>query len=175
MRFTTLLGLAMAFSISGAPLLSGTAVAQTCQRGCGLQMKACIQTGRTTKLECKVDCRTNSASADVGSCIHGCVDTFRGTKDGCRSAVPDCVAACEPPPGGGGGGCLDLCGQDLGDCARNVATEAKACVRDCSAAPNRRSCLQDCAATAEGAAEICASNFASCRADCASPSGAFVD
>lgn len=174
MRFATVFGLAVVVSISGTFLLTGDAAAQTCQSGCGLQKKACVQSARTVKLACKLDCRTNSAPVDLGACMDGCVDKFRSSKDSCHAALSGCLGTCEAPPDGSGE-CVDGCGQDLAACAQGVVTEARTCVKDCKAVPDHLSCLAACGATAEAGAEICAANFSSCEGDCGSPSGAFVD
>ena len=44
----------------GILALASTAGAQTCPAACGQQKRACLQTARTVKLACKLDCRTNS-------------------------------------------------------------------------------------------------------------------
>ena len=120
-----------------------------------MQMKACVQTARTTKLACKIDCRTNSSPTDLGACMRGCTTTFRSAKDTCRSDLQTCISGCQ---GGSADGaftgapsdaCAGDCGEALSTCAQDVITGAKVCAQDCRAASDRLSCLQDCAAACE--------------------------
>jgi hypothetical protein len=178
MKKTTALGFAIGLAVLAAIGSPGTALAQTCSSGCGLQMRACLQGARTTNVACKLDCRTNSAPGDLRSCMLGCRDAFRPAKAACRNDIHDCVASCTPttPPGGGGGGaCLGDCGEALHLCAQGVLVQAKTCISGCTAGPDRLACLADCAAAAKSGAAACASDFGTCTESCtASPSGAFL-
>lgn len=158
------------------PALASTAAAQTCSAGCGLQKRACLQTARTVKLSCKLDCRSNTdPSADLGTCMQGCVATFRDTKDTCRSDHQTCIGTCVPSGPPSPDGCLTTCGTDLAACARGVVEDGRTCLAGCRTAPDRLACLANCAATAQDGAATCATNFQTCVTGCGgSPSGAFL-
>jgi hypothetical protein len=166
-----LAGSAYARADPGLP--AGTSAAQ-CVVGCNMQMKGCVQTARVTKLACKQDCRQNAAHDQRGACMKACTDTFRGTKDTCRTDHATCIGGCVPPMPGGGEppadtACRGGCGSDLADCAKGVVTAAKACVSGCRTAPDRLTCLQGCATTAETDAGTCATDFETCATGCAPP------
>jgi len=167
----------LVLAVAGPFLLAGRADAQTCQAGCGLQKKACIQTARVTSLACKMDCRTNSSPTDLGTCMRGCTTTFRSAKDTCRSDHQSCISGCQGGSADGaftGGSppdtaCAGNCGDELGTCAQGVVTTAKACVQGCRGISDPLSCLQGCAAAAEAGGEACATAFQACITGC-SPS-----
>ena len=160
-------------ALSALLTMPAHAATQPCQAGCGLQMKACVQTARTTKLSCKMDCRTNSSPTDLGACMRGCTTTFRSAKDTCRAGLQTCISGCQ---GGSADGaftgsptdtaCADDCGQALGTCAQGVVTTAKACARDCRGTSDPRSCLQACASAAQSGGEACGASFQTCLAAC---------
>jgi len=166
----------LVIAVAGPFLLAGRVDAQTCQAGCGLQKKACLQTARVTSLACKMDCRTNSSPTDLGMCMRGCTTTFRSAKDTCRSALRTCIAGCQ---GGSADGaftgspantaCAGNCGEDLGTCAQEVVTAAKACAQGCRGTSDPRTCLQGCASAAQGGGEACASSFQACITACSPP------
>jgi hypothetical protein len=161
-------------------LLTVTAHAMTlpCQAGCGLQKKACLQSARTTKLSCNMDCRTNSSPVSLGACKRACTTTFRGSTATCRTDLQNCVSGCQGGSAGGaftgstggtGSVCAGDCGQALGTCAQGVVTGAKACVNGCRTASDRLSCVEGCASAARSGAEQCASDFTSCLGQCGLP------
>ena len=81
-------------ALVGVLALASTAGAQTCPAACGQQKRACLETARTVKLACKLDCRTNSPRTELGMCMRGCMATFRAAKDVCRTDHQACVRAC---------------------------------------------------------------------------------
>jgi len=142
-----------------------------CGAGCGAQTAACLKTARVTRSSCRMDCRANSAPADVGSCSRGCTDTFRSDRTTCRSNQPSCVQACDPSSASAGdpstAACLGACGEDLGACARNATANLRTCVTGCRTASDVRSCLEGCAAPAQADTAACAADFQSCAGTCA--------
>jgi hypothetical protein len=170
MKVLTIASLGLALS---ALIFSGAAAAQTCQAGCGLQMKACVQTARTTMLACKVDCRTNAAPGDLGVCMRSCTSALRSAKTVCRGDLASCLGSCSSVAGAfvssTTSDCAGGCGQSLGACAQGVVTDARACVKGCSSAADRLACLQGCASAAQSGAETCASDFSSCLSGCGAP------
>ncbi len=165
--------------------LTAHAASPPCPAGCGTQTVACLKTARMAKRSCRMDCRANSASSDVGSCVRGCVGTFRSAQTTCHTDQTSCVQACRPSPGGSSNAaCLGACGQDLGTCAHSVAAAHKTCVTGCARGSGRQPCITGCLSTAQSGAARCASDFQSCTAACGgtttttlpdSPSGAFLD
>ena len=120
-----------------------------------------------TKLACKLDCRTTAAPADLGACLRGCTDTFRGlVKETCQSDRQGCLDVCDPTTPDGDPACRGVCGSTLGACARQVAADIRTCVTDCGTASDRLACLEDCGATAQSGAEDCAAVFEGCVGDC---------
>lgn len=81
-------------ALVGILAFASTAVAQTCPAACGQQKRACLETARTAKLACKLDCRTNTPPTELGTCMRGCMVTFRAAKDVCRADHHACVSAC---------------------------------------------------------------------------------
>src|SRR5262245_28928836 len=81
-------------ALVGIVALASTAGAQTCPSACGQQKVACLQTARTAKLACKLDCRTNTPPTALGACMRACMTTFRDAKDVCRSEHQACISAC---------------------------------------------------------------------------------
>jgi hypothetical protein len=164
--------LALALAIASLTTVSGTALAQPCPSGCGAQVKACMQGGRTSMSACRLDCRTTADPAARRACLHGCREAFRTANGGCRDDLRGCFDSCDPQGSGSGGSsasCLGGCGQDLGTCARGVVTAARSCVSGCASADDKLACVRGCAAAARDGAAGCASAFASCRANCGSP------
>jgi hypothetical protein len=152
----------LALALSGALALTARANDQPCGAGCGLQMKACLQTAKTGTLSCKMDCRTNSDPNGLGTCMRGCKDTFRSNKTTCRGGLRDCIGSCAPSPNG----CAGDCGQGLATCAQGVVSQAKTCLQGCRTVSDRLSCLQGCASQAQQGAAGCANDFASCLTAC---------
>ena len=160
--------------VSALLTVTSYAANQPCQAGCGLQNKACIQTARTTKLSCKMDCRTNSSPGDLGTCMRGCTSTFRTAIASCRAGLQTCISGCQ---GGsadgaftgsptGGTACAGNCGEGLGTCAQGVVTTAKACVQGCRGTSDPLSCLQGCASAAQSGGQACAASFQACITAC---------
>ena len=170
MKCSSVLRFAVGLAMSAVLALHGGALAQTCQSACGLQKKACFMGPRANLTACRLGCRENVAAEELGACLHGCADIFRADREQCRGGVPDCIAACGSPESAATANaaraCLGDCGQNLGVCARGIATEARDCIHDCRSASDRLDCLRTCGATAESGAEGCASAFSLCRADC---------
>ena len=168
-----LLRVICAFVAAGVALLAlaGSASAQTCSAGCGLQKSACLRAGRVTKLTCKLNCRQVSAPTDLGACQRACTDQFRAAKDVCRTDHVSCLGSCPPapPPSSCTGAFLDTCGPDLGTCARGVVAQVKTCARSCRTASDRLACLAACAAAVQAGAATCASDFQACLAGCGVP------
>jgi hypothetical protein len=166
-----ILGIAIVGLTLSAFVLAGEAVAQSCQPGCGSQMKACVQTARTTMLACKADCRANAAPSDLGTCMHTCTTGYRSAQSACRGDMANCRASCSSVAGAfvSSTNCAGGCGQTLGTCAQGVVTNARACVKGCTSASDRLSCLEACASAARSGAQACASDFSSCLSGCGAP------
>ncbi len=172
MRYALIVGVSAFLALPAA-----RAQDQQCQAGCGQAKAACIKTARVVKLACRTDCRTNAAPADLGGCIRGCVDTFRGSVTGsCRDDLQGCLGSCTPPTpdadattGSDAAACLGTCGGALGECARGVTAGIRSCVAGCGTGADRLPCLQDCATTAQSDAENCATTFQGCAGDCGAP------
>ena len=147
-------------------LAAGTSAAQ-CVRGCAALKRECVQTGRTTMLACKLDCRENTAPTELGTCMRGCSTAFRDTKDMCRTDQKACIGGCRD--GTVDGACLGLCGSDLADCAKAVGDAGRTCRKGCRSADDRPSCLTGCGAAAQAGGEACAADFANCGASCGAP------
>ncbi len=157
---------------------------QPCAAGCGAQTVTCLKAARVTRASCKMDCRANSAPADLGSCMRGCNNTFRPARTTCHTNQTSCVQTCRPAPGSSNPACPGACGQDLGTCNHAVAAALRPCVTGCAPGSGRQSCIAGCLSTAQSGAATCASDFQSCTAACGStttttlpgsPSGAFLD
>ena len=155
-----------------------------CPAACGMQRGACLKIARMEKRSCRADCRTSSASSDVGACIRGCASAYRSSRTTCHTDQTGCVQACQPSPGGSSNpACLGACGQDLGTCAHSVATALKTCATGCEHGSGRQSCVADCLATAHSGRASCTSDHQGCTAACGtttttlpgSPSGAFLN
>ena len=165
--------------------LTAHAATPPCPAACGTQTVACLKTARMAKRSCRMDCRANSASTDLGSCIRGCVGTSRSAQTTCHTDQTSCVQACHPSPGGSSNAaCLGTCGQDLGACAHGAATALKTCVTGCAPGSGRHSCVAGCLSTAQSGRAGCVSDFQSCTTACGStttttlpgsPSGAFLN
>jgi hypothetical protein len=160
--------LAAAAHAQGVP--TGTSAGQ-CVLGCNMQKKACVQGGRTVSLACKQTCRDTVAPTELGACMKTCSSAFRTTKEMCRADHQSCKTGCKSSTAAGGSApvdpnCLGGCGAALGECARDVATTAKTCVKGCRSAPDRLACLQECADIALAGAEACASAFEACGVGC---------
>ncbi len=67
------------------------AASQSCAAGCGAQNVTCLKAARVTRASCKMDCRANSAPADLGSCMRGCNNTFRPARTTCHTNQTSCV------------------------------------------------------------------------------------
>ena len=152
---------------------AGTSAAQ-CVRGCSLQKRDCVATGRTTSLACKLTCRETSPRSELGTCMRGCSTAFRDTKDACRATQKACIVACRTstPMNGAApvdAGCFGSCGSDLGDCARDVVTAGRTCVKGCRDTDDRLDCLQGCGADAVAGGEACGDAFAACGTSCPAP------
>ena len=143
-----------------------------CGAGCGLQMKACVKTARTSLLSCKMECRANPDPNGLFSCLRGCRGTFRSNQRLCRGGLHGCVGACnpnepnEPNAPSGPRACVGDCGQALATCAQGVVSQAKTCLEGCRTASDPRMCLHDCASQAQQGASTCATDFASCVSEC---------
>jgi hypothetical protein len=171
--------------LGGMLVLTARAATPPCPAACGTQLVACTKTARLAKRSCRMDCRTSSTSTDLGSCIRGCVGTFRSAHSTCHTDQTSCVQTCHPSPGGSSNAdCLGACGQDLGACAHGVATSLNGCVMGCAHGSGRQSCIAGCLSTAQSGRAGCASDFQSCTAACGStttttlpgsPSGAFLN
>jgi hypothetical protein len=167
MKPMTALGLGLALFVGGLAFHGGAA-AQNCPSGCGLQVKACLQTARVAKLACKMDCRTNTPATGLGACMRACTGTFRSGKDTCRSTLADCIGSCtppSPPPSD----CVGGCGAALAVCARDVVAQARACVQGCRTTADRLACLRGCAGAAHQGGEMCAGDFSLCLQGCGVP------
>ena len=161
------LTLAMAGAVA---LVASRASAQSCGAGCTQELRACVQTARTTLAACRVDCRTNASPADHRTCMRGCSSDFRTARAGCGGDLTDCLGSCAAPPDApSAASCLGGCGQDLGGCAQGVVATARACIAACRTADDRLSCLQACAADAHSGATGCGTDFTTCRAGCGGP------
>ena len=157
--------------VTTAPFATTRAEARPCGAGCAVQAKACVRIARTSLLSCKMDCRTSFAGNVVGSCIHGCRDTFRSDRGTCGSGRTACVASCEPSllapqPGG----CFSGCGRAVAACDQGVVTEAQTCVTGCETASDPLTCLRACAAAVKAGGQTCAGDLDSCLAACGVPS-----
>lgn len=143
----------------------GGARADECRTGCGREQAACFGDGRMSKLACTRDCRLNAAPEELGACIHGCIDTFRGAKDACRAGHGSCRESCELADDADGviGQCIAACAHELGDCARARTAAGRECRRSCHSAPDLPTCLRECAAARD---KSCAEDFAACRTGC---------
>jgi hypothetical protein len=167
----------VSLSITAAIVFDSQAFAQTCEQGCGLQSRACSADALPTMLDCKLGCRQTTDPVDLGACMRGCMDSFAGSREACRSDVDACEDSCEPEGDDGSGEeppeelgqCTDDCGQTLGGCAIEVKTASKSCVELCRAGTQKRACFRECAAFARDSAKECASDFRMCMRDCGAP------
>lgn len=151
------------------PLAAWATPAPGCLPGCAGEIKACVQTARTTLTTCRLDCRQNASAADRGSCMRACSGAFRTSRASCTSDAGTCVASCGTPADAAAPACLGGCGQALAACARGVVTAAHVCVAGCRTADDRLGCLRGCVADAKAAAAGCADDFTACRGDCGGP------
>lgn len=186
LRFVLLLSFPLVLS------LPGEAPAQSCEDGCGLQIKPCMADAIPEMLACKLDCRTNTIPTELGICMRGCSDVFQAAKEGCRLEVQDCEEACEgiddppsdpedpaadptedpivEPDDGSPAACVQECGQTLGTCARDVTTSTRSCITDCRSGEHKRgTCMKQCVGPAKESAQLCATGFRSCMTDCGIP------
>src|SRR5438128_3580932 len=149
-------------------MLAANANGQECSTGCGMQTVACVKTARTTQLACKRDCRAKKAPTALGSCIRGCMSTFRSSHAACRTGHRSCVQSCSPASAAGpaGASCPAMCGVDLGTCARGVVTALSGCVSGCRTSSDPGTCLEGCVATAQSSVASCWSDFATCLSSC---------
>ena len=154
----------------------GLAAAQECSSMCGLEKRACVQDARAHKLACKLDCRTGADRSGLGSCMRGCMGTFRSDTQGCGTDHAGCMAGCGPGSPPVPAMCRMTCGHDFITCTQDVIATARSCVRDCPGGRIGRSCFNACAVGARHDAAACADTFRSCAAGCGgSPSGAFLE
>ena len=152
---------------------AGTTAAQ-CVRGCAMQKKECVQTGRVTSLACKLTCRETVPRPELDTCMRGCSTAFRDTKDACRATQKACITGCRTSTPMTAAvpveaGCLGGCGTDLADCARDVITAGRGCLKGCRSADDRHSCLQGCGAEAVAGGEACFDGFVACGTSCPAP------
>ena len=170
MKGLQVISLGLLVTLGAMPTSRATA-AQPCSAGCGLQKRACLQTDRLAKLACKQDCRANAEPTALGTCMRGCSTASRSNKTGCQSDHTTCLDGCTPPSS-----CLGSCGQASAACTQGVVAEARSCVAGCRTASDHLGCLKGCGAAAKQGGAACASDFQTCREDCASsPSGAFFE
>jgi hypothetical protein len=157
----TLTGLGAMFA------LTAQAASPPCAAGCGAQNVTCLKSARMVRSSCRTGCQT---SADVGSCMRGCANTFRSAQTTCHTGQASCVQACNPSSPASGdpstASCFGACGEDLGTCAHNVAAALKTCVTGCAPGSGRQSCIAGCLSTAQSGAATCASDFTTCVANC---------
>jgi hypothetical protein len=174
MKGLQVISLGLLVTLGAIPTSRATA-AQPCPAGCGLQKRACLQTDRLAKLACKQDCRANAEPTALGTCMRACSTASRSNKTGCQSDHTTCLDGCTPPHGPPSS-CLGSCGQALAACTQGVVAAARSCVAGCRTASDHLGCLKGCVAAAKQGGAACASDFQTCREDCASsPSGAFFE
>ena len=159
--FVSMLGFGLAL------LAPGAAPAQECSTGCGAQLKACVRNTRADAFACKLDCLANPPAEGRRACVQACGDVSRTARSSCKTAIEACVDTCAPTlitPDQQT--CLAPCGTALGECARTVIDDARACLTPCRDAADRVACWRDCVSGAQTSATACAGDLNVCASGC---------
>jgi hypothetical protein len=150
--------------------------ARVCEDGCRQMQRMAKKTCRSGRSGCMTACKSGAnvsvdSPGDATGSPSGPAPTTAADKPAAQPDKPNDGPDAKPNqgPGANNASCMGQCGQQLGRCAHDAASQGPSCIKGCKSAADRQACIQGCTSNAQGGHDECKREARECREDCGFP------